>query len=99
MKNCIRNHYLVAFFVSLTVSIGLIVGGYFAPPQGQIDGSILKAVGLLFLYPTLALGAKALDDDKKIKLQHGSTTITVGERKIDEPGEETVDEEPLEDDE
>lgn len=84
MKNCIRNHYFVAFFVSLVISIGLIVGGFFMPPQGEIDGSVLKGVGELFLYPALAFAAKALDDDRKIKLQHGKTTITVG--KTEEPG-------------
>lgn len=96
MKNCIRNHYIVAFFVTLTVSITLIVGGYFAPPEGVIDGSILKAVGELFLWPTLALGAKALEDGKRIKLQTGKTTITVGKMQ-DEPlseEEKIIDEEP-----
>lgn len=79
MKNCIRNHYFVAFFLSLVISIGLIIGGFFMPPQGEIDGSVLKAVGELFLYPALAFGAKALDDNKKIQMQHGNTTITVGD--------------------
>lgn len=87
LKNCIRNHYLVAFFTCLAISICLIIGGFFAPPQGEIDGSVLKAVGELFLFPTLAAGVKALDDNKKIKLQHGATTIVVGERK---PGDEMM---------
>lgn len=87
MKHCIRNHYFVAFFVTLTISIGLIIGGFFAPPQGEIDGSVLKAVGELFLWPALAFGAKALEDNKKIKLQHGATTITVG-KQLDESTDE-----------
>lgn len=90
LKNCIRNHYLVAFFVSLVISIGLIVGGFLTPPQGEIDGSVLKGVGELFLYPALAFAAKALDDDRKIRLQHGNTTITVG--KTDEPHGDEVPE-------
>ena len=48
------------------------------PPQGEIDGSVLKAVGELFLWPALAFGAKALDDNRKIRIQKGNTTITVG---------------------
>ena len=79
MKHCIRNHYFLAFFVSLAISIGLIIGGFITPPQGEIDGSVLKAVGELFLWPALAFGAKALDDDKRIRIQQGNTTIVVGE--------------------
>lgn len=93
MNHCIRNHYFVAFFVTLTVSIALIVGGYFAPPEGVVDGSILKAVGELFLWPTLALGAKALDDGKRIKLQTGKTTITVGKMQDEPVPEEVIDDE------
>ena len=78
MKNCLRNHYFVAFFVTLTISIGLIIGGFFMPPQGEIDGSVLKGVGELVLWPALAFAAKALDDNKKIQIQQGQTTITVG---------------------
>lgn len=97
MTHCIRNHYFVAFFVTLTISIGLIIGGFFAPPQGEIDGSVLKGVGELFLWPALAFAAKALDDDKKIKIHQGNTTIVVGERKIDDDNE-TVEELPGVDD-
>lgn len=89
LKNCIRNHYILAFFVTLTISIGLIIGGFLAPPQGEIDGSVLKAVGELFLWPTLAFAVKALDDDKKIRIHQGNTTIVVGERRPDD--DEVVD--------
>lgn len=92
MKNCVRNHYILAFFVSLAVSIGLLIGGYLAPPQGEIDGSILKAVGELFLWPTLAAGVKALEDNKQVKIKTAHTTLTVGKK-------EDGDDELLDDDE
>lgn len=92
MKNCIHNHYILAFFVSLAVSIGLLIGGYMAPPQGVIDGSILKSVGELFLWPTLAAGVKALDDNKQVKIKTAHTTLTVGKK-------EDGDDELLDDDE
>lgn len=78
LNNCLRNHYFVAFFTTLVISVGLIIGGFLTPPQGEIDGSVLKGVGELFLWPTLAFACKALDDNKKIQMQHGNTTITVG---------------------
>ena len=78
INNCVRNHYFVAFFSTLLIAIALIIGGFLMPPQGEIDGSVLKGVGELFLWPALAFGAKALDDNKKIQMQHGNTTITVG---------------------
>lgn len=78
LNNCLRNHYFVAFFTTLVIAVGLIIGGFLTPPQGEIDGSVLKGVGELFLWPTLAFACKALDDNKKIQMQHGNTTITVG---------------------
>lgn len=40
--------HTVAFEVCLVVAIGLIVGGFFVPPTGVIDGSVLTGVGELF---------------------------------------------------
>ena len=98
MKNCVRNHYIVAFFVSLAISICLVVGGFFAPPQGEIDGSVLKAVGELFLFPTLAAGVKALDDNKKVKIRTSHATLTVG-KEADEETDELLEEIKEDDDE
>ena len=93
INNCVRNHYFVAFFSTLLIAIALIIGGFLMPPQGEIDGSVLKGVGELFLWPALAFGAKALDDNKKIQMQHGSTTITVGAH-VPPPPPEGEEEEP-----
>ena len=43
------------FYVSLILSILLLVGGFLSPPLGIIDSSVLSAVGLLFAFATLAL--------------------------------------------
>ena len=43
-----------AFWLTLTTSIGLIVAGFVVPPTGIIDGSVLKAVGLLLGFATIA---------------------------------------------
>ena len=74
-----RKQYVVAFWVTLTLSIGLIVGGFFTPPKAEISGSVLESVGLLFLWPALAFGNKALEEGKKASITHGATTVTIGE--------------------
>lgn len=44
----------VAFWLTLLVSVGLIIAGFCVPPTGSIDGSVLKAVGLLLGFATIA---------------------------------------------
>ncbi len=39
--------------ITLTISLLLIVGGFITPPIGQIDGSVLTAVGMLVLFATV----------------------------------------------
>ena len=68
-----RLTFLVCFFVS----VGLIVGGFFTPPTGVIDGSVLTAVGELMLFPTLLYGFRAFELGTKVKFQKGDTTIEV----------------------
>ena len=80
-----RQHYLIAFWSTLAVAIGLLIGGFFTPPKAEIDGSLLEATGLLFLWPALAFGNKALEEGKTAKISHGSTTISLGD---EDTGEE-----------
>ena len=94
MKNLssnLKDHYLVAFWISLAVSIGLLVGGFFTPPQGEISGSLLEGAGILFLWPALAFGAKALEENNKIKIQHGQTTIQIGQDELEDTENEEAD--------
>lgn len=90
-KFSIRSHYLTAFWCTLVIAIGLIVTGFFTPPKAQIDGSVLEATGLLFLWPALAFGAKALEEGKTATISHGNTTIEI--KKEDEEYEEPVKDE------
>jgi len=41
------------FFICLTATLGLLVGGFISPPPGEIDESIFKACFILVIYPTL----------------------------------------------
>lgn len=63
------------FALCLAVSIGLIVAGFFVPPTGKIDGSILTAVGELFAFTALAVGAHAINLGYDLKLSKGDTSV------------------------
>ncbi len=70
-----RFTFLVCFFVS----VGLIIGGFFVPPMGAIDGSVLTAVGELLLFPTLLYGFRAIELGYKVKFQKGDTSIELND--------------------
>ena len=75
-----RRTYLlsrITFAVCFFVSVGLIVGGFFVPPMGIIDGSILKAVGELLLFPTLLYGYRAIELGLTIKFEKGDTSVVI----------------------
>jgi hypothetical protein len=57
--------------------VGLIVGGFFVPPMGVVDGSVLTAVGELLLFPTLLYGYRAIEMGLRVKFQRGETSIEV----------------------
>ena len=80
-QKAFNKHYLIAFWVTLSISIGLMVGSALVPPMFIIDASIFKAVGLLFLWPALALGAKAIEEGRVAKLHLGQASVHIGEDK------------------
>lgn len=62
----------------LTVAaIGLIVGGFFVPPTGVIDGSVLTAVGELLGFRIVAELPVLLKSKKEVRVQHGSTSVEI----------------------
>lgn len=77
-QKSLNKHYVIAFWVTLVTAIGLISGGALTPPRFVIDGSIFTAVGLLFLWPTLAFGAKAVEDGRVAKFRFGHSTLNIG---------------------
>ena len=69
------NHY--AFWTCLIISIGLIIGSFFVPPLGVIDGSVLAGVGELFAFATLATVIVAIMKGSDVTVQHNNTSISV----------------------
>ena len=67
----------IIFAACFIVSVALIIGGFFVPPMGIIDGSVLTAVGELFAFPTLAYGFRAIELGFEMKIQHGDTRLVM----------------------
>lgn len=65
------------FYITFVLSVALIVGGFFCPPIGQIDGSVLTAVGLLILFATIEKIPEAVKAGKSIKVQKGDFSAEV----------------------
>lgn len=65
------------FYVTLTVSIVLIAGGFIVPPTGVIDGSVLTAVGLLLMFTVIEKIPEAIKAGRNIKVQKGDASLEV----------------------
>lgn len=67
----------ILFTITTFAAIALFVGGFFVPPMGIIDGSVLKAGGILLGFGSVAqvplLARRGID----VKLQHGQSSMTV----------------------
>ena len=68
---------MTVFYINLVVSILLIVGGFFCPPMGSIDGSVLTAVGLLLLFSVIEKLPEAIAAGRSVKIQKGDTSVEV----------------------
>ena len=65
------------FFICLFSSIALFVGGFFCPPMGEIDGSVLTAGGILFGFATLAIAGQNLANGKEVVFKKGDIEVSV----------------------
>lgn len=65
----------IAFWICLGVSIALIVSGFILPPLGNIDNSVLTAVGELIGFSALAVAMDGIERGIDAKVTHGNTSI------------------------
>ena len=65
------------FYVTLFISIALIVGGFIVPPTGEIDGSVLTSVGLLLMFAVVEKIPEAIAAGRSVKIQKGDTSLEV----------------------
>lgn len=68
---------MTVYRITLIVSILLIVGGFFCPPMGSIDGSVLTAVGLLLMFAVVEKLPEAIAAGRSVKIQKGDTSLEV----------------------
>lgn len=68
---------MTVYRITLIVSILLIVGGFFCPPMGSIDGSVLTAVGLLLMFAVVEKLPEAIAAGRSVKIQRGDTSVEV----------------------
>ena len=69
------------FWVTLSISIALIVGGFLTPPMAIIDGSVLTAVGELFAFAALGVGLEAIRLGRNLKLSKGDFVAEITRKK------------------
>ena len=81
-----------AFWVCLVISLSLIIAGFIVPPTGKIDGSVLTAVGELFGFATLFVVFKSIGRGVNAKIQHGKTSMTIGDLNDEQPQQTTTTE-------
>ena len=68
------------FYLTLAISLLLIVGGFLLPPMGIIDGSVLTAVGELLMFGVLAQLPALIDaakNGKSVKISKGDFSAEV----------------------
>lgn len=75
-----KGHYTIAFFTTLLVALGLIIFGAVTPPKGEVDGSLITATGVIFLWPALAFANKAIEEGKTAKFVKGDLEVSVGDK-------------------
>jgi small neutral amino acid transporter SnatA (MarC family) len=66
------------FIACLVMAAGMFVGGFFCPPMGVIDGSVLKAGGILLGFAALAVAGQNLANGKEVTFKHGETEAKIG---------------------
>ena len=75
-KNNMRcTRYKIVAVVLATIAVGLLIGSFFMPPQGKIDGSVLSAVGEIIGIIAIFFAWEAVDRGIDAKVTHGNTTI------------------------
>lgn len=65
------------FIACLVLAAAMFIGGFFCPPMGAIDGSVLKAGGILLGFAALAVAGQNLANGKEVTFKHGETEAKI----------------------
>ena len=67
------------FYICLGIAIVLFIGGFFCPPKGVIDGSVLTAAGILLGFAALGVAGQNLANGKEVMLKKDDLEVTIGD--------------------
>jgi len=67
----------VVFYITLGVTIILLIAGFILPPMGIIDSSVIQASGILCGFSVIGQLPSIIESAKSVKLQAGSSSIEV----------------------
>lgn len=73
----VQKYSNIVFWITLSVSVILIVVGFVLPPSGQIDGSVLTAVGELLAFGVVAQVPSIVRKGSDITFRKGDMEISV----------------------
>lgn len=65
------------FYCTFIISVVLMVGGFFVPPLGVIDGSVLTAVGELLMFSVIARIPEAIKAGRSVKITKGDSSMEI----------------------
>lgn len=72
-----KNNAILPALLGL-IGVGLIIAGFFVPPIGYIDGSVLQGSGIIFAFTTLFKIESIIEsvaEGRSLILKHGETEI------------------------
>ena len=67
----------IAFWIFLSIGVGLIIGSFFAPPVGEINSSVLAGVGEIQGFASLGVGFECIFQGMAVTLKTGDTEVNV----------------------
>lgn len=82
-NSCIKDvvldvlRYDIWLKILTSVSIVLIIAGFFVPPMGIIDGSVLTATGIMAGFGALFEGGHAIDKGMDVKLKIANAELEI----------------------
>lgn len=77
MARNVRTSTTILLWVFSLTALGLFIASFLVPPMGVIDGSVLKAGGIIFAFAALAEAREAIVEGLGVKVTHGDTQIVI----------------------
>lgn len=63
--------------VLTVIAVGLIIGSFFVPPYGTIDGSVLTASGELFAFAALVVFIVRAESGADVTVRKGDIEVVI----------------------